>query len=156
MVTLAVGVNSWTTVAYADTYFSEKYGASAWATLSSDVKKQLLITAFKWIRAQSDFSIALTANADIVMQAQCEAAWFLYKYQEDYEERRALSASGVKSYKILDVAETLGDVVFPSFIAGMLSDFSMEIQSAFPRVHRDLENGNGEIADITVQVVDGE
>jgi len=104
----------------------------------------LLITAFKWILAQNEFSIALTATNDIVMQAQCEAAWFLYKYQEDYESRRALSASGVKAYKILDVTETLGDVVFPLFISGMLFDFSTDITNAFPRVQRDLTGNTDE------------
>lgn len=138
-----VGVNSWVSVAQADDYFAAKYGAAAWAALSLSERTQLLLTAARWIVQQNAFSIPWSSTADLVRQAQCEAAWFTYRWFDEYEKRRALSASGVTSFKVMDFSETLEGVSFPVFIADMLSDFSVANESMFPRVSRDVaDNGS--------------
>lgn len=138
-----VGVNSWQTVAQADDYFAAKFGAAAWASLSLMQKTQLLISACRWITQQATLAVAITVTANIVKQAQCEAAWFLLNYQADYEKRRALVASGVKDFKMLDWQETLGEVVFPQFVADMLGDYMIDTSVQFPRMARDLQDNAG-------------
>lgn len=141
---LVVGSNSWCSVAEADSYFDEKYGASAWASLSMDDKERLLISAYRWINQQSFFSISASSTSGIVKQAQYEVAWFIYNYKADYDKRRALNASGVTSYRILDFSESLKDAGFPEFIKSMLDDFIIEVGGTFPRISRDLSNNASE------------
>lgn len=138
---LTVGTNSWITRADADTYFSEKYGAGAWATLTDSVKDQLLISAFRWIQQQSKFTIPASSTAEIVKQAQCEAAWFIYNYWTEYTKRQALTASGVKSFKISNFSETLELPTFPIFIGDMLDGFVTSQGGVFPTVSRELDQG---------------
>jgi hypothetical protein len=139
-----VGVNSWQTISEADDYFAAKFGAAAWGVLLALQKTQLLITAFNWIRQQVSLSVPTTAVAVAVKQAQCEAAWFVYNYNDDYEKRRALTSSGVRSYKALDVSESLSEVDFPSFLAGILSDYATNLSSSIVSVARDLEDNSYE------------
>lgn len=141
---IIVGVNSWLTIAQADAYFEAKYGAAAWATLSLLVRTQLLITACRWLRQQASLSIALSDTSQVVKDAQCEAAWFLYSYQASYEKRRALYSSGVKSFRVLDWSESLGEVTFPPFLSDMLTDYVVSLNSQFPRMSRDLEDNAAE------------
>jgi hypothetical protein len=141
---LIVGSNSWCTIAQADAYMDEIYDRSAWATLSNEQKSRLLISAFRWINQQTDFSIPATSSAAKVLQAQYEAAWFIYKFFEAYEKRRALSAGGVSNYRILDFSETLNGVEFPIFIKEMLIDFAVSIGGGFPVIHRDLSSNESE------------
>jgi len=136
---LTVGVNSWVTVAQADTYFSEKFGASAWATLASATKEQLLISAYRWIQGQSMFSISPAATAEIIKQAQMEAAWYMYRYWDQHENRRALVAQGVTDFKISQFEETLQDVKFPSFLSDMLKDSIVGGGGTFPFISRPFE-----------------
>ena len=139
-----VGVNSWTTVAQADDYFAAKFGAAAWAALSAMQKTQLLISACRWIMQQPSLAVAIAVTAEIVRQAQCEAAWFILNFQDEYDKRRALISSGVKSFKALDFAETLGEIVFPQFIADMLFDYSVDSSIQFPRISRNLADNASE------------
>lgn len=134
-----VGTNSWATIAQADDYFAASYGRAAWSALSLLQKTQLLITACLWIRQQSTLSVPLTDTSATVRNAQAEAAWFIYNWFGEYEKRRALISSGVKTFKVLDFAESLGEVTFPAFIADMLSDYAVSTTHQFPRMSRDLE-----------------
>lgn len=136
---LTVGTNSWVTVAEADTYFDERFGASAWAALPNATKEQLLISAYRWIQAQSLFTIAASSTAEIVKQAQMETAWYMYKYWDQHEDRRALVAQGVTDFKISQFEETLSEVKFPGFISDMLEDFITGGGSTFPVVNRTFE-----------------
>ena len=139
---VVVGVNSWATVAQADLYFESRYNSDAWAALTLNQKSQLLITAFRWIRQQSAFSVPAEDTSEVVRQAQCEAAWFVLNWFEEYEKRRALTASGVKSYKAMDVSETFEAVAFPPFLGDILSDYNIEIGGTLVRVSRDLEDNS--------------
>lgn len=142
---VVVGVNSWVTIAQADDYFAAKYGADAWATLTVLQKTQLLLSAVRWILSQNTFDIAMTSTAALVKYAQCEAAWFIYRWFGEYEKRRALISSGVKSFTILDFSESLSDAVqFPAFLSDILADYSTVASSQFVNIHRDVEDNASE------------
>lgn len=139
---VVVGVNSWCSIAEADAYFEAKYSAGDWAALTLTQKAQLLITAFKWIRQQSMFSIDASSTAEVVKHAQLETAWFVFKWFDEYEKRRALTSSGVKSWKALDASETLEAVTFPAFITDMLSDYVVSVGGFIVSAHRDMEGNS--------------
>lgn len=137
---VVVGVNSWVTIAEADAYFEAKWGAAKWASLTLTQKAQLLISACRWIRQQSTLSVTLSSTAELVKNAQLEAAWFIYQWFDEYEKRRALTSSGVRSWKALDASETLAAVEFPAFLSDMLSDFIVEAGGLIVSASRDLED----------------
>jgi hypothetical protein len=141
---LTVGTNSWATIAEADAYFEGKFGADTWSALSTLQKSQLLVTAFNWIRQQSTLAVDATETADIVKAAQYETAWFAYRWMDEYEKRRALSSSGVKSFRALDWSETLGDVKFPQFISDMLIDYATNCGGQIVSVGRNVEANGSE------------
>ena len=141
---LQVGTNSWATLTEANTYFEAKYGATLWTSLSDVQKLQLLVSAFNWIRQQSLLSVPTSATADTVKNAQCEAAWFVYRWSDEYERRRALSSSGVKSFSVAGWSESLGATAFPQFIADMLIDYAANIGGGFMRMSRDVEDNGSE------------
>ena len=135
---LTVGTNSWVTVAEADAYFADHFGRSAWAGLANSVKEQLLISAYRWIQQQAIFSISPTSTADAVKQAQYETAWYIYKYFDNHEDRRALITQGVKRFQISKFEEELEEAGFPKFIKDILKD-SLVGRSRFPLVSRTFE-----------------
>ena len=124
MLVLSVGTNSWVTLAEADLYFEGKYQAStAWAALTDSVKNQLLVSAYRWIQQQALFSISASSTAQIVKDAQCEAAWYLYSYGDEDENRRALSGQGVTEFELNEWREKLSKYEFPGFLSDMLDDY---------------------------------
>ena len=133
---ITVGVNSWVTIAEADAYFLDRFGSSAWAGFSAAVKTDLLITAYRWIMQQSSFSIAANSTSSKVKQAQYETAWFVYKYFDKFEERRALFASGVRHFKIEQFEEDLAAAGFPDYISDILSDSIVKGIGTFPKAKR--------------------
>lgn len=137
-VVITVGSNSWITQAEADAYLEEKWGASAWAGLTATQKAQMIISAYRWINQQSNLSIPAASIAQVVKNAQIEAAWFIYNYWTEFEKRRALNASGVKQFEVSQFSETLDKVKFPDFILNILFDFLVNDGGCFPRIERDL------------------
>lgn len=137
-VIVTVGSNSWITRIEADDYFAEKWGAVAWASLTALEKDQLIITAYRWINQKLNLSIPAASTATKVKHAQCEAAWFVYEYWTEYSKRRALAASGVKSFDISNWSETLNSVQFPAYILGMVEEFIINDGGYFPTVSRSL------------------
>ena len=124
MLVLSVGTNSWVTLAEADLYFEGKYQAStAWAALTDSVKNQLLVSAYRWIQQQALFSISASSTAQIVKDAQCEAAWYLYSYGDEDEKRRALISQGVTEFELNEWREELSKYEFPGFLSDMLDDY---------------------------------
>jgi hypothetical protein len=140
--TLTVGVNSWCTIAFADDYFDERWGTSAWAALTNNQKTVLLIHAYNWINQQPDISIPASSTTTIVKQAQCEVAWYIYSYFDSHEKRRALYIQGVTKFKISKFSEDLQGASFPEFVKGMLKDFITEIGGQFPIIEREFENNS--------------
>lgn len=124
MLVLSVGTNSWVTLAEADLYFEGKYQASAaWSALTDSVKKQLLVSAYRWIQQQVLFTISASSTAEIVKQSQCEAAWYLYSFGEEDEKRRALSGQGVTEFELDNWREKISGYDFPGFLKDMLDDY---------------------------------
>ena len=116
------GTNSWVTIAEADSYFADKWGAATtWAGLTAVQKSQLLISAYNWLRSMSGYSLQPTAAAaQPLKNAQFEAAWFLYRFNEEQEKRRALYAQGVRTFRVSEFSETLECQQLPANIAGLL------------------------------------
>jgi len=132
--------DSWVTIPEADLYFSTKFGCAAWNGFSETEKSSLLITAFNWINQQADFIISPTETSIKVKQAQMEAAWFIYKWWDGYEERRALQSGGVKSFSVSKFSESYEQIQFPAFIGNMLLGFISSVGgSGFALMTRDLE-----------------
>lgn len=88
---LAVGVNSYVTVAEADTYFLDRYGYDLWSPLSNTAKEQALVSAClqmdamcEWYGYPTDPDQELafprdgeTTVPDAVKNAQCEIAYMI-------------------------------------------------------------------------------
>ncbi len=139
MATITVGTNSWVTIAEADIYFESRYGASAWAGLSTANKTSLLITAYNWINSQIQFTIAASATAAVVKNAQCESAWYIYSYWTEHEDRRALYTQGVREFDISKFSEKLELPEFPAWISDMLDGYLTDAGGTFPLYNRDFE-----------------
>ena len=122
---LTVGTNSWVTIAEADTYLADKYGAGDWAGLTNAVKSQLLITAFWSIYGSAEYTIAKSSTAELVKNAQIELAWYFYGYDSEIWKRLSLQGLGVQEFEISKFRERFtGDgAVFPPWVAGMLAGF---------------------------------
>ena len=70
---------SWITTAEADAYFLYKWNASVlWNGLTSPEKEQLLVSAYRWINQL--YTLSITSVTDKVKNAQCETAWYIYKF----------------------------------------------------------------------------
>lgn len=137
---MTVGQDTWITLTDADKYFQTKWGASAWLSLNNNQKESLLITAYNWINQQSFFSISPASTDRAVLQAQCEAAWFIYKFFDGYEERRALQEAGVKAFIISEFEEDFNNKQqFPKFISDILKDFTSSPNGGFALMTRELE-----------------
>jgi hypothetical protein len=137
---LVVGTNSWVTLTEANTYFSNKWNAGVWAGLTNTQKEQLLISAYNAIQACSDFSISPTSAAAKVKQAQCEMAWFIYKFEEESEHRQALYAQGVRQFSISSFSESLEESGLPANVKNLLGGFL--IGNLFT-VNREFEDNEG-------------
>jgi hypothetical protein len=116
------GINSWITRAEADAYFADKYGASAiWTALLQATRDQLIISACEWLMSAPGYSLSLTMTPTRKIKvAQCEAAWFLYRFNEEQERRRGLYAQGVRSFRVSEFSETLEKQELPANIAALL------------------------------------
>jgi len=135
---MTVGVDSWASLAEANTYFSSKWGASDWALLTILQREQLLVSAYMWIKSLPGVSIADSSTDIRVKRAQMETAWYLYKYSEEHNKHAAMSAQGVKSFTVLDFSETLsGNVQFPLSILGTLDDFLTNLGGKKITLYRD-------------------
>lgn len=133
---LTIGVNSWVNVAQADDYFVYKYKADAWATLTNLIKEKLLISAYRWINSLYSLSISIATQK--IEDAQCETAWYLYKFNDEHEKRAALHNQGVTSFNVDDFSETLKGAQFPNYIFEMLKENIVNGTSGMVTIYRDL------------------
>ena len=138
---LTLNTNSWVTVTEADTYFLDRWGSVDWHSLTNIEKERLLVTAFRWIQAQPQFSISASSTNESVKNAQMELAWYVYKFFTETEKRRAIFAQGVRRFSLSKWSETLeeGSNGFPGFITDMLDDELVNIGGYFPTVSREIE-----------------
>jgi hypothetical protein len=134
---LTVGTNSWATVAEADTYLEDRWNASGWSDRTTTEKEQLLVTAYRWIQAQPQFSISASSTEDYVKNAQIALAWWIYNYFDEYEERRALYDSGVRNFTLSRWEEELDKARFPGNISDLLDDALSGAGNYFPTMSRE-------------------
>jgi len=139
---LAVGTNSWASVAEGDAYLTDRIDAEAWFALSDSsatpgerTKATLLVSAYFWLSGSPQLSIPSSSSAANVKNAQIEAAWFLQEYYEDLKDRRAALASGMSILRISRRTEHLSmkNLGIPNHILGMLSDYQIDNTTALRR-----------------------
>lgn len=122
---LDVGVNSWVTIAEADSYISNKINSNIWP-LDNDTKAKYLIMAFYAIYTSPDLNIQKNSINEKVKISQMELAlWFVGNYTA-FSKRQALQSMGVTSFSADSVSENYnekGSLTLPAFIKDLLSDF---------------------------------
>lgn len=129
---VTVGTNSWTTIAEADTYLTDRIGAEDWFDLSdtgspgADSKTTFIISAYYWLKNSAEVEIAATVADSNVKNAQAEAALFLLNHYNELNERRAAIATGLKSFQYSRRREELNysQLQIPVHILNMLSDYA--------------------------------
>lgn len=137
---ITVGVNSWATVAEADTYFSTSYGRDAWGTFTTASKESLLITAFNVIRQSPVLNVPVSSTDELVKQAQYEMAWYIYGNWTTHQERESLYAQGVREFDISKFGEKLEAPQLPARVTSILDDYITNI-GGFAVITRDLPEG---------------
>lgn len=113
---LAVGTNSWVTRAEANTYFEDRIETAPWDALTDADKDKYLVTAYRWLFHYTGITAPATADEDAVKYGQCEAALFLISFYDDYNNRAALYASGVRDFKKSKWEEELAKATLPDII----------------------------------------
>jgi hypothetical protein len=136
--TLTVGTNTYVTLAEANAYLEGKFGADGWFSLTDTVKKQCLITAYRWIVR---LGVSPTSTANNVKSAQVELAWWIYQRYAEYEDREALYAGGVRDFTVLKWSEELEAPDVPSFIKDLIGE-EIGLGGFFPEFSRELESDN--------------
>lgn len=96
---IVVGTNSFVTAAEATTYFTTRWGADAWATLSEAQKDAALITAYNQLKNSGAFEFPSEVSTQMKM-GQFEQALFLVIHGADALARGGLIAQGVEQSQI--------------------------------------------------------
>jgi hypothetical protein len=94
----------WVELTAADTFFSTRYGCSAWAPLSEADRTALLTTAWNRINNDPTWTIPdppSAAQKAKLAYAQELTAWYMYVHLEDEDRRKGLQAQGVISAGIV-------------------------------------------------------
>jgi hypothetical protein len=132
---LTVGTNSWCTVAEADSFLNDWYGASSWASLSNTVKEMLLVTAFWKIYGNSKYTIAKSETDENVKNAQIITAFYIYENNASIKKRLALQGQGVTEFEVSKFREEYGKGSWlPVEVEGLLEDFqALDVFGTFER-----------------------
>jgi hypothetical protein len=88
----------WVEQTAAATFFTTRYGCSAWATLVSADQISLLTTAWNRILHDSRWTIPASPSATEkanLAYAQELTAWYMYVHLKDEDRRKGLQAQGV-------------------------------------------------------------
>lgn len=134
---LVIGTNTWVTVAQADAYFLYKDTAAAWAALSNSQKESYLVTAYRIINSLSSLTISTVTQK--LKDAQCELAWYRYKYGSESDKREALASQGVKRFKVSQFEEELTKGGIPDYIMEYLEGYITQGTGRFFKVNRELQ-----------------
>lgn len=137
-ITLTVGTNTWVTLTEANTYFNSKWGTGSWASLSSDDRKRLLISAYEWISGDPTYTISTITSK--LKKAQYELAWFIYNNNDTYDKHEMLWASGVRNFDISKFSESLEEPGLPPKIKKLLDDYNYSAGGYFPLMDRDVDD----------------
>ena len=88
----------WTSSVNANSFFTTRYGAGAWASLTVAEQTALLTTAWNRILYDPRWSIPASPDAATkakLAYAQEETAWYMYTHIEDEDRRKGLQAQAV-------------------------------------------------------------
>jgi hypothetical protein len=144
MSAIVVGTNSWVTEAEANTYFSDRLGASGyWVNGASD-NIPALITAYKWLQC-GKYSLPATATQPI-KDAQCEMALFLLQHQPDLDLRMGLRVQGVIQAGVVKESYSRGGSIefpIPPVVAQLLDTYDTERPAYLVNLERNEEEGVG-------------
>jgi len=123
---IAVGTNSWVTVAEADTYMNTRYGA--WEVWEDGTNKPAaLVTAYNQIVSSGFFSNLPSTVVQKMKDAQCEHALFLVMEGGDLLRRGGLQAQGVMEAGLIKEkydTRARGKLAFPPVVLALLKDYS--------------------------------
>jgi hypothetical protein len=97
------GVNSFCTVAEADTWFADRLGATAWTGATETEKSAALVTAWRDLTTcgRYVFPIGIASITMAMVSGQCEQALFLLAHNADAETRAAVREMGIASAGIV-------------------------------------------------------
>ena len=117
---LAVGTNSWISVADANTYFGDRVGVTNYWCSGAE-KEEALVTAWRWLTGCSDYTFPATA-VQAMKDAQCEYALFLLQHQPDIDLRMGLQAQGVVEAGVVKEKYGVGPggIPLPPIVQGLL------------------------------------
>lgn len=122
---IAVGTNSWVTLAEANTYFESHIGSSPWNALTDANKEKYLITAYRWIFYDSAFPVPAASTETAVKYGQSEAALFLINYYTEYDKHDALNAMGITEFQYSKRREDLVEVKKPASVINYFSSVAL-------------------------------
>ena len=94
MVSITVGTNSWVTEVAADDYIGGRILAGDYWVDGGDDNIPALITAYRWLVSNPNYSFPATAT-QAMKDAQCEYALFLLQHQPDLDLRIGLQTQKV-------------------------------------------------------------
>jgi hypothetical protein len=129
---LAVGSNSYVTVAEADAYFSDRYNSINWFSLDetpstpgNESKETYLTTSYYILRGHDSVNLPATSTEENVKTAQLEFALYLLKHIEEHEERDAVQAQGLTKFQFSKRTEEFSGsgASLPSVVKGLLSAY---------------------------------
>lgn len=138
LITITVGTNSWVTLTEANDFLDQIFD-NDWSNLTEVQKKQLLITAFWLIYTYPEISIEKSSTEEKVKIAQIKLAEWLYNYYDEWKERGALIAGGVKSFSLSKWREVFNRQSLPFEVLNLLDDSLLNSGGYFPLVERELE-----------------
>lgn len=97
----------WVEIADADSYLADKFGADAWASLSTQIKTQALKTSYRKLIADTRFSFP-DPSQDPQEEAQIEFAWVVYQ-NSGLPKIMEAQSKNLKSFSIGNFSETYKD-----------------------------------------------
>jgi hypothetical protein len=127
----------WVELTAADTFFSTRYGCSAWAPLKTEDRTALLTTA--WNRILYDPRWTIPASPDATQKAKLAyaqelTAWYMYTHLEDEERRKGLQAQGVVGAGIVKETYDTGSldkIPLPAEALGVLESLFVTAKSFY-------------------------
>lgn len=129
---MAVPENGWSTLAEAETYFTdERLSTTLWEDLASnDIKNSCLNMGYNRLIYADDFSIPAAPTATqlvILKKAQAEMSYYIAMHNADEDRRKGIQAQGVVSAGIVKESydkDMLAEIPIPPIVKEMMSAFA--------------------------------
>lgn len=123
MASITVGTNSWATEDEANDYLGGRVIAGDYWTDSGEDNIPALITAYRWLVSNQNYSFPTTA-VQAMKDAQCEYALFLLQHQPDLDLRIGLQTQKVVEAGIVkEKYEQPAKLPIPPVVANLLEDY---------------------------------